>query len=332
MAWIKRNLYFLIGGVIALALLGAAGFYLYTQNTQNKDLGAKLDEAYGELNRLNQQKPHPGKGKVDNIKTAEQQHRQLKGFMGQAAKYFTPIEPIPAGQVITDEIFAAQLRNTIEQMQRAADTASIKLPPRYDFSFSAIKSKIAFAADSLPPLAQQLGEVKAICDILFAARINAFDSVRRVRVSPDDKEMADYTDLPATTNDLAVMVPYEVSFRCFSTELAELLTGFAYSPHGIIVKNISIEPAVSTPTVDPAAMNAVGMPAIPPGTPYYPGAPGLPYYPGAPITPPVATPASTTSGRGGLVTVLNEQLLRINLVLEVIKLQDKPVKSHRSAN
>ena len=29
MAWVKRNLFLLIGGLVALALLGLAGFYLY---------------------------------------------------------------------------------------------------------------------------------------------------------------------------------------------------------------------------------------------------------------------------------------------------------------
>ena len=27
MAWIKRNLFFVIGGILAIGLLGAAGFY-----------------------------------------------------------------------------------------------------------------------------------------------------------------------------------------------------------------------------------------------------------------------------------------------------------------
>jgi hypothetical protein len=29
MAWIKRNLFFVIGGILAMGLLGAAGFYNY---------------------------------------------------------------------------------------------------------------------------------------------------------------------------------------------------------------------------------------------------------------------------------------------------------------
>ena len=57
------------------------------------------------------------------------------------------------------------------------------LPPKYDFSFTAQRSLVKFASGSLGPLATQLGEVKAITEVLLAARINALDGIQRVRVS-----------------------------------------------------------------------------------------------------------------------------------------------------
>ena len=36
MSWIKRNLFMVVGGVISLALLGAAGFFLYTKYEANR--------------------------------------------------------------------------------------------------------------------------------------------------------------------------------------------------------------------------------------------------------------------------------------------------------
>ena len=76
MAWIKRNLFFVIGAVIALALLGVAGFYNFSAWKQNADEREKLNAAYAELKRLNQQSPHPGDGKkVDNIKLAREQQK-----------------------------------------------------------------------------------------------------------------------------------------------------------------------------------------------------------------------------------------------------------------
>ena len=102
-----------------------------------------------------------------------------------------------------------------------------------------------FAPGSLGPLAVQLGEVKAISEILFAAGVNQLDGIQRVRVSDDDVNgpQTDYLDDIAVTNDLAVLTPYHVTFRAFSPEIAQVLAGFASSPHGFIVKSINVQPA-----------------------------------------------------------------------------------------
>ena len=49
MDWIKRNLYFLIGSLVALALMGLAGWYLYKNYTLNNEMMAKLNGDYEEL-------------------------------------------------------------------------------------------------------------------------------------------------------------------------------------------------------------------------------------------------------------------------------------------
>ena len=75
----------------------------------------------------------------------------------------------------------------------------------------------------------QLAEVKAICTVLFQAKINSLDNIRRERVSEDDLKgpQTDYLPEKSVTNELAVLSPYEVTFRCFSSELAAVLAGFA---------------------------------------------------------------------------------------------------------
>ena len=94
------------------------------------------------------------------------------------------------------------------------------LQDNYNFSFQAEKLKINFEQRGLEPLSTQLGEVKAICDVLFQARINALDGLRRERVSADDQSgpATDYLGENSTTNAQAIMTPYEVTFRCFSPE------------------------------------------------------------------------------------------------------------------
>jgi hypothetical protein len=337
MAWIKRNLFFVIGGILALGLLGAAGFYNYKGWSHNSAAFDKLNEIYGTLRNLTGQKPSPGNEKVDNIAAAREQERQIQDWIRQAAGYFQPIAPIPntGNNAVSSEAFAAALRRTIDQLQHEADAASVTLPPKYNFSFEAQRSLVKFSG-SLGALAAQFGEVKTISEILFAARVNSLDGIQRVRVSDDDANgpQADYFDDHSVTNNLAVLTPYQITFRSFSPEVGEVLAGLASSPHGFIVKSINVQPAGAAAATAPET--AVLMPAVPMlaepmpaepmlAQPYLP--PGLRARPAIPPTAPPAAPPPTlptrVPGRGGLQTVLNEQLLRVTLVVEVVKLLPK---------
>jgi hypothetical protein len=262
MSWVKRNLYFLIGGIIALVLLGGAGWYLYSKWDLNNTNLASLNQAYADLKALNDKNPNPG---GENIKIAKEQRKELQEFIGRTQKYFQRIPPIPDVPKKTDGDFARALNRTIDQLRRDSTNASVTLQDNYNFSFQAEKLKINFDQRGLEPLSMQLGEVKAICDILFQARINALDGLRRERVSGDDSSgpATDYLGENATTNTLAVLTPYELTFRCFSPELASVLAGFASSPYGLIVKTINVEVAGTLPT------EMAATPTPPPIAPVY---------------------------------------------------------------
>jgi hypothetical protein len=341
MAWIKRNLFFVIGGILALGLLGAAGFYNYKGWSQNSAKYDKLNEIYGTLRNLTSQKLSPGNDRVDNIAAAREQENRIRDWIRQAEIYFQPITPIPntGNNAVSSEAFAAALRRTIDQLQHEAEVASVALPPRYNFTFEAQRSLVKFAPGSLGALATQFGEVKAIAEILFAARVNSLDGIQRVRVSDDDANgpQSDYFDEYSVTNNLAVLTPYQITFRSFTPEIAHVLAGFAASPHGFIVKTINVQPAGSTAAPGPAgpgiertettmpmlAMTETKAPML--AQAYLP--PGLRARPAVPLSPPPTTlPAplpTVMPGRGGLQTVLNEQLLRVTLVVEIVKLLPK---------
>jgi hypothetical protein len=295
MAWIKRNLFFVIGGVIALLLLGAAAFYDFKGWSRNEAAFAKLNEIYGTLREATQQKPSPGNARVNNTATAKEQERQIRDWIAGTKVYFQPIAPIPnlTNGTVTSELFAAALSQTIDQLQHEAETANVMVQPKYGFSFEAQRKLMTFAPGGLDPLALQLGEVKTISEILFAARVNWLDSVQRVPVSADDAKgpQSDYLDDRSVTSDMAVLTPYMITFRAFSPEIAQVLAGFAASPHGFVVKGINVQPAMGA-----GGPESGSQPAAPP-----PGAPG-------------AMP-----DRGGLQTVLKEQLLRVTLEIEIVK-------------
>ena len=324
MGWIKRNLFFVIGGVVALLLLGAGGFYIYKSWSGNAESTEKLNEIYGTLKRLQMQTPAPGNEKVNNTAIAREQQQQVQAWIAGTEKYFHPVPPVPPGPV-TSEAFASALRRTVDVLQREADSASVMVPPKYDFSFAAQRPLVKFAAGGLGPLAVQLGEVKAIAEVLFSTRINGLDGIQRIRVSEDDLKgpQGDYLDAVAVTNGLAVITPYVVTFRCFTPELAAVISAFANSPNAFLIKAINVQPA-STVAASGAGEPGVGYPEGYPAPGGYP--PGMMpgRYPGMPGYPqPGAAPVQPATTRGGLPTVLKEQLLRITMEVDLVKLLPK---------
>jgi hypothetical protein len=350
MDWIKRNLYFLIGSLVALALMGLAGWYLYSKWDLNNTILGQLDEQYLELKRLSEQPQHPGNDKVDNIKIAKEQEQEMRAYIQKARQHFQTCPPIPVPEAakLTSQEFSSALSRTVDQMQREAQKASVELPGKdskgnnYSFSFAAQRESLAYAPGSLEPLSIQLGEVKAICDVLFQAKVNSLDGLRRERVSEDDTKgpQNDYLPDKSVTNELAVLAPYEVSFRCFSSELAGVLAGFASSPCALLVKSVNVEPAPAVaaapeqgqqPTYTSTLVN-VAQAAPPPPPPAASAeasfaarygmrggaapAPARPVY----VPPaPVYTPAAPAS-RGGLPPALDEKRLRITLAVYAVKL------------
>lgn len=311
MDWIKRNLLFVIGGVVALVLMGLAGFYLYVGMGKNDAAFTKLNEEYQAMSALNTQNPHPGDEKVNNIAAAREQDQAVRAFItNKASSVFKPIAPIPDSPNVDNSMLATAIRRTIDQMRKEAASRGVLLATNYYFSFTAEGNRIMFDKAGLMPLAVQLGEVKAICDVLFTARVNTIDSIRREKVSVHDieaQQSTDYLDRGTVTNDVALVSPYEVSLRCFSSEIAALLSGFANSPNGLIVRAINVEPAAAGFDMLGGAPN----PMRPEGEYYRPPVPGVP--------PTAAAP----SVKGGLPTLLDEKQLKVTLLIEVVKLTAK---------
>jgi hypothetical protein len=347
MEWIKRNLYFLIGGVVALALMGMAGWFLYSKWRLNNETWDRLNQDYSELSTLNNEKPHPGAGKVDNIKLAKDQEAALKELITKIKARFETIPPIPASTNITDREFSASLNRELAQMQKDATNSSVVIPSRYSFSFEVQRPRLTFAAGSLHPLSVQLGEVRAICDILFKAKVNSLDNIRRERVGSDDNagQLTDYLDKKSVTNELAVISPYEVTFRCFTPELATVLSGFANSSSGLVIKGINVEaapqpvveeqlqqpvvPIYVTPTPDAGSEARSAASAAAAFQQRYgisrggAGRGAGRYNPQPQPQPTYAAPiaaAPTAQGKGGLQTVLNEKQLKVTLTISVVKL------------
>lgn len=318
MAWIKRNLFFVLGGVISLAMLGAAGYYIYAGWSSNSASFDSLNEVVGNYRNLIDQKPSPGNDRIDNTEIARDQDKQLRDWINSTAAFFQPIASIPPAGTVTGASFSSALQKTLDQLQHEADAAGVLLPPKFYFSFSAENDRMTFAPAGLEPLAAQLGEVKALSEIVFASRVNALDGIQRVAVSDDDGggTSTDYVPETPVTNDLAVITPYILTFRCFTPELARVMIGLATAPNTYIVKSVSVQPAgAASLPVAPSPMMGDQPPRMM----------GEGYTPPNYVPPGYGQPANMQPAppKGGLQTVLKEQLLRVVIEVELVKLLPK---------
>jgi hypothetical protein len=191
----------------------------------------------------------------------------------------------------------------------------VLLPPKFYFSFTAEGDRMTFAPSGLEPLSEQLGEVAAISRIMFAARVNALDGIQRVRASDDDAsgQPSDYIEERPVTNDLAIIEPYVITFRAFTPELAAVLSDLATAKNAFIVKALSVARADNSGVSGPLGGGDQPQ-GMPPGLPPVRGPGEFPQ----PASMPGAVPPAVV--KGGLQTVLKEQLLRITLEVQIVKL------------
>ena len=290
MSWIKRNLSLVISGVITLALLGFGGWYLWSAMQSNKDVDDKINQTKAEIERLLDMDPSPSQSNLNN---AKRELDRLNAFIAEAKKQFPPSPPLT--ESLNDQSFKSLLAKTVDELHRQASAVDIKMDSNYYFSFDAQRLPFAFPPESLRPLSERLHEVRTMISILFKARINRLESVRRSVVAGEKVSGTDYLSASSRTNAETGLVlwPYEVTFQCFSSELSSALEDLERAPFGFLVKSVVVDPAEDR--------------AVPVGAPA--GAPVRGRFP----------PGAPTNAPTGLVTLINEKLLRVTLRIEVIK-------------
>ncbi len=349
MSWLKKNLYLVIGGVVALGLLGFGGYFLYAKIAQENEVTDSLKTQTEQMEAVSKKEPQPGNAKVNNIEMAKNQEQELQAFLSRARKTFVSV-PSPAN--LDSGQFKILLETTVDQLRRAAGSAGVKLPSDYVFTFVAEKPLMTVEAGSVQPLTQSLLTIQEVCQVLFSARVLALDGIRRIAITAQDTPsptpgQSDYWNRKPETNDLAIITPYEFTFHCFTAELASVMQGLATNRYCFIVRNMMVDTGTSTvldtnatatgeaPVVPSAAMQQYQMMmryggryggrmpqmAMPP--PETMGTPGNP----APIK------------RNGMTVVLNEKPFRVVLRVDAVRMLEgsegkagaKPAKAARPA-
>ena len=313
MSWAKRNLYFLISCVLAVGLLLAAGWYCYSSWSSNNANWDQLSAAYAQLQQYANEPIGAGNDTVTNIDAARAETQEAKVRVAAMEKFFTPLRSIPNTNRFDDRIIASAVRETVGQLRAAAQAHNVALPLQQEFAFSFTlqEGKITYDPGSWAQLSKELGEVKAICDVLYSCRIISLDAIQRERTADDINPsqgsvgpQPDYVDGGSVTNGNIVITPYEVTFECFTPELGGVLSSFANQPHTFIAKTLNIQPVDQQMGgyPEPGAMGRYG------------GEYGGGYGGGYGAAMPVVNP------RGGLPSVIDEKKLKVILHLDIVKM------------
>lgn len=275
MLWIKRNLFFVLGAAIAVALL-VLGIVSYVgKSAQSAQVTEELGTQWSVLKGFYARKVFPSEKNLSLIASDQQ---KLARFLADSRTLFKPVPPVPYTGM---QSFKSAMDNTLSQLHGNARKSSVLVPTNYYFSFTAHAHRLNFTPQGMRSLAHQMAEIQAFCNILYEAKINRMEAVQRARTVDDQDPTApdaDYVLEPIRTTPLGVVYPYRLTFRCFSSELAAVLEGFMASPHAFVIKTVEIESvpldAPPLPTVAPQLP-----PGMTPGTPFFnPGTPA-PYPP-----------------------------------------------------
>ena len=342
MAWIKRNLALVIGIAVSLLLLVGAGGYLVANEAQDYARDEDLAKLKVKLDSL-RSGTFPSEA---NIRAVRTNVTQVLKFTAEAERILASEPPKPV-----NVSFSVHLTRVLDEMWRDATNAGVELPPqppskKYQFTFGEVLSMSSIPRYGIEPLNSRLAEMKTICDVLFKARVRGIESLQRLAAFADEPKGPDLLlDRTEQTNSLATGVnvtitPYRVVFRGFSGDLAVVLNTLSGTKDFFVVREVLVERLGGAGLMNPGLMNpgmmTPGMMTPGPfGGPGPGGAPGM-LAPGMTTPPPpggfrpVAPKAPGTIGtqpvsKSSLVKILDEQPLRITLVLDMIKVTRKAV-------
>jgi hypothetical protein len=278
MDWLTRNRYWLIGGLVAAGLLGFSGYYLYSNLQRERAIDEELVRQLQAWTELETAKPHPDDA---SIKAAKEDLARVKDLLEAYEKSFAPFEVSKPADSLD---FKKNLETTVDQLRRQAKESDVLLQTNYYFSFEAQRLPTQYDPASLLPLSQRLAEVAALCQVLFKAKVKTIESIQRVSVGRDDTVQSDLvTGVNEITNSIAVVTPYQVTFVAFTAQFADVINGFARSPHCFLIKSLNVTtnaPITGKPPGTPESTTPETPGYIGPPTPGIPGAepPSLTYF------------------------------------------------------
>ena len=174
---------------------------------------------------------------------------------------------------LDNNTFRNYMQKTVFGLQSRCKAQRIRLPKiddeerEFRFSFSKIWDTFEFEPHERELMSHQLAEIEVLCNALFAANIHEIYNLKRLKVvrNPAEMDMGEDSleylhEMEFSLNDVmefatgnnadntprlglvpgARVLPYEVTFRGFSTELSKVLEELYKSKVFFVVKNIAV--------------------------------------------------------------------------------------------
>ncbi len=306
MVWNKRNLLFVLSAAVGLILLVGAGCFFYGNWSANRKAVEEFKRAQGELKALQNKKPFPSKEAIQRARDAQ---KEVLGILGQFKDAFESAQETPS---LDEKTFKSFVSGTLAQLQTSAVNSGVNLPQSdYAFSFSGLITKLNFPTNSIGSWVMELHDVKSVCTVVFNAKVNTLESIRRAPVSTDEAAggAGDFLPLNIVISENIVRAPYEVVVRGYSREIADVMNGFLRSTDCFIIKNIDIGPASGAAGIAAAQTGGASVDANMPsrrrGGRSEVGASG----------------ANAALNPQAPVTLVSEGILRVVIWLEIVKIR-----------
>ena len=174
---------------------------------------------------------------------------------------------------LDNNTFRNYMQKTVFELQSRCKAQRIRLPKiddeerEFRFIFSKIWDTFEFEPHERELMSHQLAEIEVLCNALFAANIHEIYNLKRLKVvrNPAEMDMGEDSleylhEMEFSLNDVmefatgnnadgtdrlqlvpgARVLPYEVTFRGFSTELSKVLEELYKSKVFFVVKNIAV--------------------------------------------------------------------------------------------
>ena len=164
---------------------------------------------------------------------------------------------------IDDNTFLKFMHSKVYGLQRQGKEQRIRLPKFeekekvFRFGFSKVWDQPEFKPYEREIMCYQLAEIEALCQALFRANIHEVYNIRRLKIAgrgeaaeQSEEDFLEYLnenkfkieDVKKFTDQVkgSRIMPYEVTFRGFSSEVSKVLEELYKSPVFFVVKNIAV--------------------------------------------------------------------------------------------